>query len=391
MTGDARVRQLGERGGADGAEIAALPRAALELAVDHRARCARMADATVRCWGPSREELSTGVESSRGTFARIDGLHGVEHVAAGRAHVCALDRRGALRCWGSNAHGQIDPASNISMTSPRLVGEGLASVVTGDNFTCALTGDRAVRCWGDNRDGQLGTANPEEHGPFAVEGLGRVRGLAAGGASVCAWSEDSRVRCWGRFFGGEGRRREVAGLGAVREMAEAGDRWCARDDRGRAACWIPWERGARGRPSWQTVTSVARLVPGVDPSDRDHSGITASLCVITTDGAMRCRASTGDEPERWSEESQGEIVGAWVDGDWEHTARADGSFSEEPEPSGLTDVAAVAWCRAYRGCVCARLRDGDVACRGDNSAGQLADGGAPPEVPALVQVELREE
>lgn len=87
----------------------------------------------------------------------------------------------------------------------------------------------------------------------------------------------------------------------------------------------------------------------------------------------------------------GEIVGAWVDWDWEHTARADGSFSEEPEPSGLTDVAAVAWCRVYQGCVCARLRDGDVARRGDDSAGQLADGGPPPEVPALVQVELREE
>lgn len=350
-------------------------RGALELALDHRACCARMPDATVRCWGPSRLGLSTGVAASREGFGRIEGLHGVTQLAAGRAHVCALDRGGVLRCWGSNAEGQVDPATRVSVTAPMVVSEGVVSVVAGDDFTCALTIDRAVLCWGGGRGSSRTT----------VEGLGRVRGLAAGAGSVCAWSEDGRVRCWGGVFGP--RPREVAGLGTVREMAEVGSRWCARDDRARVACWHPFAPGVEGRPAWLSVPSVARIVPGIDRPDSAASGMAASLCVITTEGALRCRSGSG--PDEWSEGSRRRIVGARADAGGTRVAYADGSFEYEDGPPELTDVASVVWCRTEYGCVCAQLPDGDVACRGDNSAGQLADGGPPPEVPAVVQVERR--
>lgn len=47
---------------------------------------------------------------------------GVDSVAAGDGHVCALDRQRRLTCWGSNRDGQIDPRSaRLGFAQPRLV------------------------------------------------------------------------------------------------------------------------------------------------------------------------------------------------------------------------------------------------------------------------------
>ena len=83
---------------------------------------------------------------------------GVDHVAAGGRHSCAL-RDGAVLCWGQNQGGQLGTGTrNDSNRAALVVGlpEGIARVDTGYYHSCALTSEGVIWCWGYNEHGQVG-------------------------------------------------------------------------------------------------------------------------------------------------------------------------------------------------------------------------------------------
>ncbi len=84
---------------------------------------------------------------------------------------CVLLEGGTVRCWGSNAYGQLGGGQMVLfLNSPgdmapivELGGSALGLAVGGQH-NCALMDGGRVRCWGYNVDGQLGLGNTQTIG-----------------------------------------------------------------------------------------------------------------------------------------------------------------------------------------------------------------------------------
>lgn len=86
-------------------------------------------------------------------------LTGIVQVAAGGAHTCALTDQGDVLCWGANGFGRLGDGSTTSSPTPVAVadlGTGVQAIAAGGEHTCALTDQGGVLCWGANSAGQLG-------------------------------------------------------------------------------------------------------------------------------------------------------------------------------------------------------------------------------------------
>jgi len=70
-------------------------------------------------------------------------------------------------CWGSAVHGQLGDGQFVAHAEPTRV-EGLSNivrVVAGDDHNCAIERGGALHCWGRNESDQLG----QEPTSFAFE------------------------------------------------------------------------------------------------------------------------------------------------------------------------------------------------------------------------------
>ena len=83
---------------------------------------------------------------------------GADAISAGRYHTCAL-KDGGVKCWGSNAYGQLGDGTTTNRLTPVAVSgltSGVVTVTAGTFHTCALTSAGVAHCWGINSWGQLG-------------------------------------------------------------------------------------------------------------------------------------------------------------------------------------------------------------------------------------------
>lgn len=132
--------------------------------------------------------------------------------ARGGEHACVILKDGAVRCWGSNASGQLgtgksDAGSLPSFAlSPREVAgiTGATSVAaTGSGHsgtTCVVSGTGDVSCFGSNASGQLGrdsagskTPEPE---PVVLAGL-EAKSVALTNTFALAVAGDDSLWSWG--------------------------------------------------------------------------------------------------------------------------------------------------------------------------------------------------
>ncbi|MHB1847328.1 MAG: RCC1 domain-containing protein [Deltaproteobacteria bacterium] len=151
------------------------PATAIAAGDDHT--CA-LVSGGVQCWGDDSSNQLGNDGGQNGAPVWVETLGpdaGVQAIAAGRAHTCAV-AAGAVWCWGDNSYGQLGTTQVSGSSVPVLVSTlpGAATeVAAGFSHTCALVGG-AVWCWGDDSYGELGNGDagatdvpPTAVGPWA--------------------------------------------------------------------------------------------------------------------------------------------------------------------------------------------------------------------------------
>lgn len=124
-------------------------------------------------------------------------------VSAGFEHLCALDARGGVWCWGYGTEGEIGDGARSTRTTPTRLPDlaPATSIWAGERSTCAILRDDTVWCWGANF---TSTASPREIWlrPQRVPGFEGARSLFFGYPSaLCALMRDGSVLCMGNVSG----------------------------------------------------------------------------------------------------------------------------------------------------------------------------------------------
>jgi alpha-tubulin suppressor-like RCC1 family protein len=212
--------QLGDGTNADSAtpvDVIGLTEPASQISVGFGYACAVTTRADLLCWGLNDVgQLGDGTNSDSNTPIDVAGLDGrVAQVSAGGGTTCAVTTNARLLCWGSNTDGALGIGTTDDSNTPidvRSLDGRVAGVSVGTADACALLrGTGGVRCWGSNAWGQLGigTDGPgtDSYTPVPVSGL--VPGIAqvsVGSMYACALTTAGLVMCWG--IGGSGQLGE---------------------------------------------------------------------------------------------------------------------------------------------------------------------------------------
>jgi alpha-tubulin suppressor-like RCC1 family protein len=148
----------------------------------------------------------------------------VLQVTAGGSHSCAVLTGGVVKCWGENFAYQLglgntktygwtpDQMGNELPAVDLGTGKTALSVSAGYEHTCAVLSDGHVKCWGSNAKGQLGLGDDKRRGGVKAEtgdalpvvdlGTGKTAvSVSAGHEHTCALLNDASVKCWGANVG----------------------------------------------------------------------------------------------------------------------------------------------------------------------------------------------
>ena len=246
----------------------------------------------------------------------------VAMVSAGGSAACAVEVRGRLYCWGSDAWGILArPDSTCGRSTCRSalpqrveLPDIVTTVSVGDTHACAvLRGGRAF-CWGSNAHGESGPSAATfscrgEWGPDArcsrpveisvEEGWSSV---AAGDAHACGLTRTGRVLCWGwersgRLGNASSRTgpapRDIRASGPFSSVAADSAYGCALARTGTVWCWgePPFDAppGARS-----VLAAPFQPFPGLRFTAMDVGR--AQLCVVTSLGQALCTSARGTRP-----------------------------------------------------------------------------------------------
>lgn len=322
-------------------------------------------------------------------------------VVVGQRHACALLAGGIVKCWGSNAEGQLGAGSVASLpaclngpTTLPAVDLGPGAIATalaaGGDHTCALLSTGDVKCWGRNGAGQLGLedANARGDGPGemgsnlpAVDlGPGAVvEAITAGAAHTCAILAGGGVKCWGENASGqlglgttENRGDDVHEMGSSLPLVDLGSgdtavaiaagaaHTCAVLADGGVKCW--------GSDANLQLGFVALSAVGDAPGEMgDHLPRVAlgqGATAISAGFEHTCAVLAGGELTCWGANAYGQL--------------GLGSIVSVPASAQLSvNLGAGAKATAISAggqFTCATLSSSDAKCWGRNDVGQLGLG-----------------
>ncbi|SVE33558.1 uncharacterized protein METZ01_LOCUS486412, partial [marine metagenome] len=171
-------------------------------------------------------DIAGNTMASQYTHTNGFNTTGTIPITAGYAHNCFMLDNGSVKCWGSNGSGQLglgnttsrgDNASEMGDSLPVVdlgTGKTARAIEAGDNHTCAILDNASVKCWGSNASGQLGLGDTDSRGdnssemgdslPIVNMGSGRTaKAIAAGYAHTCAILDNAYVKCWGSNTSGQ--------------------------------------------------------------------------------------------------------------------------------------------------------------------------------------------
>jgi alpha-tubulin suppressor-like RCC1 family protein len=367
--GDATPR--GYEAGQMGSDLPAVDlgagRAAIAVSVGISHACALLSGGAVKCWGSNASgELGLGDTQNRGDQPGEmgDKLPAVDlgagrtaiAVSVGWEHTCAVLDDGAVKCWGSGAHGELglgdtedrgDQPGEMGDALPAVdLGKGnrAVAVSTSNHHTCALLDGGAIKCWGQNQLGELGLGDTQDRGDqpgqmgdalAAVDlGAGRTAHAVSAGISetTCALLDGGSVKCWGSNASGslglgDGEARgdqpgEMGdalpavdlGAGRIAIAVSTGDAGvCALLGDGHVKCWGLNDFGQLGLGDKDSrgvlPGQMGDALPTVDLGTGRAATAAAYTCGLLDDGSVKCwgfnllgqlglgdHASRGDAP-----------------------------------------------------------------------------------------------
>ncbi len=380
--------------------------------------CARLDNATVKCWGYNfGGQLGLGDTANRGDNAGEmgDNLPAVSlgtsrtatAITAGNAHTCALLDNGAVKCWGFNNSGKLglgdtanrgDAAGEMGDALPTVAlgtGRTATAVTAGDSHTCVRLDNATAKCWGANSLGQLGLGDTATRGDNGGEmgdslpamNLGTSRtatAITTGIGHTCALLDDATAKCWGtNIQGGLGlgdtaARGDNAGemgdaLPAVRfgsartatAVTTGGSHSCALLDNATVRCWGENTSGqlglgdtaARGNAAGEMGDALPTVSLGTGRTATTVTAGESHTCAILDDATVKC----------WGGNSFGQL------GLGDTSARGDaaGEMGDALPAVNLGTGRTATAIAAGAGYTCARLDNGTVKCWGTNVFGQL--------------------
>jgi alpha-tubulin suppressor-like RCC1 family protein len=200
--------------GPDGVFVAApsgpVPVAGIAGATDIGASCAVVGGDTARCWGVNNAgQVGNGLAE----LAEVppvavkagppDGpdLHGIDQIGTGLFHTCARMADATVRCWGAWPGGPFTVTDLLgddwAWPTPVAGLEGVQQLATGDSHACALVTGGTVRCWGSWMMDEPGSGAWVEV-PVLVPGISTAVSVYAGAQVSCAILDDGSLHCWGQ-------------------------------------------------------------------------------------------------------------------------------------------------------------------------------------------------
>lgn len=298
-------------------------------------------------------------------------LTAIAQVATGFSHSCAVSNSGGVFCWGDNASQQLGrstPAQSLVATNVPGLATGVQMVALGAEHTCALTTAGGVKCWGGNNYGQTGTGSAAAVIATPSDAVGLTSGvifIASGAWHTCALTSTNGVLCWGRNEDGQtgsgsistkiATPTQVNGLtSGVAMISSGGFYTCAQMMGGAVNCWGDnyWGYFGNGTTSDSSTPTPSPALQGVLSNNvlQPMSAGYFNNCVITTAGGVKC----------FGDNSYGQLGVTNV------TSSAN-PLDVPAWSSGVTRIATAA------NFACALTATG-VQCLGDNSNGQLGNG-----------------
>jgi alpha-tubulin suppressor-like RCC1 family protein len=318
-------------------------------------------------------------------------------ISAGDSHTCAIDRDGALWCWGSNAQGELGVGSTIESDVPVRVGgdSDWATIAAGRGATCGLRTDGTMWCWGS-----MATTGLPQSVTVPTQHPGTWIAIDVGLTMTCVVAANGDVHCHDAMTTGFGLT-----IGTRAVVVAASDRHqCYIDMDQRAFCWGANEAGQLG-----TGDTAVRDLPALVTRIPRAKAIVAGpqhTCAIGTDDTLWCwgacdvgevgpngnstdgvRCPTPSQPAPEQHFRSVSVDGLYTCavrddsvmlcfglGDLGQLGTLGGDISHVPvSPHALPD----GWAAVSAGSrhTCGIREDGSTLCWGQNRTGQLGDGG----------------
>lgn len=354
--------------------------------------CARISDGTVQCWGTDtrgalgRPSLDAGVNAVAAP-APVEGLEGVTQLSA-RLATCSRHDDGTVRCWGSNANGQLGvrtPPASDTLSHPIAtevpLPEPALRVDANDMTSCAVLESGKVACWGATAYGLLGRIQTGFVG--APDIAIRVEPKIVKTTTGVGITEDAELLTWAGLLGRQAslqptdpafKPMTIPAFGNVHDIAS--EVTYANDPA--AGAFRPFGHScavvAGAVYCWGTANTSGALCTGIPAAEPTPVRVSLPLdagvfaqqvtvskkntCVRLTDGSVRCCGA----------DEVGQLGRGAPDG---------GAPTTTPVPVLVVASAVtgpVVQVALGGDTACALRKDGSIACWGSNAFGQLGTG-----------------
>ncbi len=269
-------------------------------------------------------------------------------------------------CTDLHLGGGTLPAWSGRLPDPPAISPGGRSLWASGNHSCAV-GGKQLYCWGQNTDGQLGNGNNmAERFYVQVLDIAQPQAVGLGAAHSCACDGTGKAFCWGQNTSGQlgtgsvggthFRPTPVVGVTDCVQISGGGQHTCVLhgDAAATVSCWGSNSKGQLG-------IGAASATPQPTPQPVNLQGVVE----VQAGATFTCARLKVNAVWCWGENTSGQI--------------GDGSKKDQPLPVPVVslqqDMVELAVSPQF---ACVRRSTGQLACWGDNSAGQLGTGDMRP-------------